>query len=167
MTALERLDTQNAQLPRSYSAARQALEQAHAIDECKRWADKATALDSYARQAKDDALQKIAMRIQGRAVRRAGELLREIEPSRGNHWESRRDDTDLSISRKAAADAAGLSELQRKTAIRVAGVPEDEFDARIESDNPPTADGWVQDAAEVLPPQQGKGNADEEMPAAV
>ena len=34
------------------------------------------------RRAKDETLQKMSMRIQGRAVRRAGELLREIEPAK-------------------------------------------------------------------------------------
>ena len=34
----------------------------------------------YARQAEDDQLEKMAVRIRGRAVRRSGELLKEIEP---------------------------------------------------------------------------------------
>jgi len=31
-----------------------------------------------------------------------------------------------------------MSEDQRKTALRVANIPEDEFEAAVESDNPPT-----------------------------
>ncbi len=40
-------------------------------------------MGSYARQAKDDSLRKMADRIQARAIRRCGELLRQIEPARG------------------------------------------------------------------------------------
>jgi hypothetical protein len=47
------------------------------------WADEAKALDSYARQVNDDSMHKMADRIQGRAVRRAGELLQEITPQSG------------------------------------------------------------------------------------
>ena len=47
-------------------------------------------------------------------------------------------------TRTAVADAAGLSEHQRKTAARVANIPADEFEAAVESDNPPT----IEDLAE-------------------
>lgn len=134
--ALANVDS--APLPANYERAKTALAEAVELDECKQWADKAAALASYARQAKDDSLQKMAMRIHGRAVRRAGELLREIEPARGAHWGSKRDGTDPSISRTAAAREAGLSERQRKTAIAVAGIDADTFEAAIESDAPPT-----------------------------
>jgi hypothetical protein len=55
------------------------------IDECKTWADKTEALASAscAKQANDNELRKMADRIQGRAVRRSGELLQEIEGARG------------------------------------------------------------------------------------
>ncbi len=45
-----------ARLPSSYEAAKRALAQCDAIDECKDWADKMAALASYARQAKDEDL---------------------------------------------------------------------------------------------------------------
>ena len=38
---------------------------------------------SYARQAKDESLRKQADRIQARAIRRCGELLKQIEPDKG------------------------------------------------------------------------------------
>jgi hypothetical protein len=60
----------SAKLPASYAAAKVALSECTAIDECQTWADKAEALASYARQAKDDELRKMADRIQARAVRR-------------------------------------------------------------------------------------------------
>jgi hypothetical protein len=43
--------------------------------------DKAAALASYAKQAGDDEMMKTAVRIRDRAIRRAGELLKQIEPA--------------------------------------------------------------------------------------
>jgi hypothetical protein len=47
------------------------------------------------------------------------------------------------ISRKKFAKEAGLSERQRKTALRIASIPKEQFEAMVESENPPTghADG--------------------------
>lgn len=72
-----------ASLPATYERAKQALSECVKLDECKDWADKAQAMASYARQAKDDSLYKQALRIQARAIRRCGELLKQIEPARG------------------------------------------------------------------------------------
>ncbi len=47
------------------------------------------------------------------------------------------DADDMKFTRTQAATDAGLSERQRKTALRVANVPQDEFEAAIESDAPP------------------------------
>jgi hypothetical protein len=49
-------------------------------------------------------------------VQRAGELLREIEPAPGERTDKPRDGTDPKLTRKAAAEAAGFSERQRKIA---------------------------------------------------
>lgn len=42
------------------------------------------------------------------------------------------------LNRTQAAQDAGLSEHQRKTALRVANVPDSEFESAVDSDNPPT-----------------------------
>jgi hypothetical protein len=91
------------------------------------------ALASYARQAEDGTLLHHAMRIQGRAVRRAGELLKEIEPANGV-----RTDLGRATTRGSAAAEAGMTEHQRKTALRVANIPPDDFESAVESDAPPT-----------------------------
>lgn len=129
-------DISRARLPAVYEAAKLALLECSRIDECQQWADKAEALASYARQSDDQTLRKHADRIQARAIRRCGELLRQIEPGK-NRYDSRQDGTDPP-NRKSAAEAAGLSERQRKTALRVANVPSSDFEAAVESDNPPT-----------------------------
>ena len=69
----------NAPLPANYESAKRALADCVSVDECLTWADKAAAIRSYARQADDDALHKLAIRVQARAVRRCGELLREFD----------------------------------------------------------------------------------------
>lgn len=132
----------DAPLPKVYEGARTALAECNRIDECQSWADKAAALASYARQANDDSLLTLAQRIQGRAVRRAGELLKQIpdgkRQGRNQHGEGNKDGLTTLPTRTEAAEEAGLSLHQQRTAMRVAEVPADEFEAAIESDDPPT-----------------------------
>lgn len=127
-----------AQLPATYEAAKTALSECTKLDECQSWADKAKALASYARQAKDDSMRKMAERIQARAIGRAGEILAQIEPDKGGRPPETREGTRPSLTRTQAAEDAGLSDWQRKTALRVASIDKDEFERVIESDNPPT-----------------------------
>lgn len=131
-------EVSNARLPQSYENARQALANCYSIDECKDWADKAQALASYAKQADDDTLYKTAARIQGRASRRVGELLKHFNTGPNGGRPTKNNDGAVTVSQRQAAQQAGLSERQRVTAVRVANVPEDEFNRQIESDNPPT-----------------------------
>ncbi len=110
------------------------------MEECKDWADKMAALASYAKQSDDQTLYNAAVRIKARAIRRCGELLREIDPAKGGQPHQRANSTrgGAPPSRMQAAREAGLSDDQRKTALRVAGVPRDEFEALVESATPPT-----------------------------
>ena len=94
---------------------------------------------SYARQAKDESLRKRADRIQARAIRRCGELLKQIEPANGKRTDLEPSDgDDTKLTRKEAARAAGLSERQQVTATRVANVPQEQFEEQVESEKPPT-----------------------------
>jgi hypothetical protein len=129
----------NARLPVVYETASRALAACSSIDECQEWADKAQAMASYARQAKDETLRKMADRIQARAIRRCGELLRQVPTANGARTDVEpQDGIDPRLTRTSVADAAGLSERQRKTALRVAAVPETDFVAQVESESPPT-----------------------------
>ena len=128
--------TEPAKLPATYFEARNALAKCARIDERKSWADKAAALASYAKQADDVQLLNNAKRIKARAIDRIGELAEEIPAQPGKR-------TDLEPGggmspRSKAANDAGLSPDQLKTALRVHAVPRDEFERQIESDNPPT-----------------------------
>lgn len=135
--ALEGADT--AKLPVSYEQASQAIAECVRIDECKSWSDKAEALRSYARQSRNKEMEKDCMRIRARAIRRCGELLKQIEPAGKNHLKQyRQDGTDPTVTRTQAAADAGLSERQRKQALRIASIPGTEFTEAIYSDDPPT-----------------------------
>ena len=134
-----------AKLPAAYEGAKNALSHCVQIDECKDWADKAQALASYAKQANDDELMKMATRIRDRAIRRAGELLKQIEPASGTRTDLQPSAAgDTRLTRKHVAEEAGMSPRQMHTALRVANVPREDFERQVESDKPPTVSQLAQ-----------------------
>ena len=137
MTLPAQISIANAPLPATYDQAKQALAGCASVDECKDWADKMQALASYARQARDETLLKLAMRIQARAIRRAGELLTTLDGRGGDRSKSAGGDT-FAPSRQEAGSEAGMSKRQQVTAVRVANVPQPDFEAAVEGDDPPT-----------------------------
>jgi hypothetical protein len=83
-------DIDSARLPQTYQAAKTALATCENIDECKSWSDKAAAMASYAKMAKDEELGKMCVRIRGRAIRRCGELTyAELTEKALKHFERR------------------------------------------------------------------------------
>ena len=125
----------HAELPELYEAAKAALAACDRVDEIDDWADRAAALASYARQADDRELLNHATRIRDRAVRRLGQLLRKLD-GRGR----RKSGTPPTFaSRGEAAESAGISRHKALTASRVASIPQDQFDALVESAQPPGA----------------------------
>ena len=138
-----------ARLPQIYEAARDKLAECSRIDECQNWADKAEALASYAKQANDDSMRKLADRIQARAIRRAGELMRVFHaPGARTDQPS---DGAVPRSQAEAGRQAGLSERQIKTAVRVANVPEADFEAAVESEAPPTVTALAEQGKKPRP----------------
>ena len=131
--------TTKQQLPVNYVQAKQAVAACARIDECKSWADKAVALAAYARQMKDTKMLDDARRIQDRAIRRGGELLQQVKSQKDAKFTKSLKGTAAPINGRAAAGRdAGLSTAQIKQALRVARVPEQQFEALVESDRPPS-----------------------------
>lgn len=134
MNELSPIIAANAKLPQTYANAKSALYSCVSIDECQSWADKAAALASYAKQSQDEELMKMATRIRDRAIRRAGELLKQIKPAPNQHVAG----AGAHTSRTDAARDAGMSKHQQVQAVRVANVPAETFDKLVESPTPPT-----------------------------
>jgi hypothetical protein len=109
-------------LPVTYEAAVSAVALCLSLDECKDWADKAAALASYAKQAKDERLMKMAIRIRDRAIRRSGELLEQIEPGHGARDGKRADGGDTPLTRTQAA--RDLAKLKHEAALPILTAPE-------------------------------------------
>jgi hypothetical protein len=131
-------DIEGARLPATYEAAQKAIEECERVDECKTWADKAAALASYARQAKNDNLRVMAVRIQDRAQRRCGELLKQIpRGDQATRFGQAGTHPPAGTRIQAAADA-GLSPHQAKQSVRIANIPAPEFEAAVESASPLT-----------------------------
>ncbi len=84
----------------------------------------------------DDTLRKFADRIQARAIRRCGELLKTFNKGDGRPRKNGRGAP--TVSQRQAASKAGLSKRQEKTASRIAKIPAEKFEAAVESDDPPT-----------------------------
>lgn len=137
MNALSLPSIPNARLPKAYEAAQAALAECQQVDECKEWADKAAALASYAKQAQDDVLERMAQRIRARAIRRAGELLAQIEPAKNQYDASAKVGPGPSTRTEAARDV-GFSDRQQKTALRIASVPAEAFERQVEAPKPAT-----------------------------
>lgn len=106
---------EGAPLSISYEAAKAALAMCARIDECQDWADKAQALASYVRQAKDETMRKMCDRIQARAIPRCGELLAQVRarPGKRTDIQPREGDRPRLVEpptrKEAARDAGALS----------------------------------------------------------
>ena len=138
-SGVDQIGIASARLPEAYEDAKAALARCVSVDECKDWSDKAQALASYARQAGDRELFNHARRVQARASRRCGELLKQFDGRpRNARKQNEGDPTLISASRGDVAREAGLSKDQQVTAVRVASLPQEDFEDAVESDNPPS-----------------------------
>lgn len=124
-------------LPANYSDAKRALALCERIDECKNWSDKAFALRSYAMQSKDQTLLQLAQRIQDRAIRRAGQLLLDVEREKAGRKIDHGSGINSSPLNRAIREA-DLSRRQANTMMEVARVPDDLFEQAVEATPPAT-----------------------------
>jgi hypothetical protein len=127
-------------LPADYEQAVALLADVVRLDVCREWVNQYEMLASYARMARDQDLLAKAQRVKLWALRRAGEVLKEI-PSPSPGRPSAKNSTGAGIinsERDQAAEAAGFSRRQRVDAERIANVDAPQFEARVEAEKPPT-----------------------------
>jgi hypothetical protein len=137
--------TVSAPLPATYEAAKSALAHCQAIDECKDWADKAVALASYARQSEDLELEKMAIRIRERALRRASEIARQMMQPHGTNQHTKAGDHSdvISLPKEKVQEISGFSRRQLNNVLAIGNIPQEDFDRQVESANPPTVQELV------------------------
>lgn len=125
-----------------YEAACRALADCKAVDEVKSWADKAAAMQAYARMAKDKEMETDAAEIRIRAERRLGEMLAEQKADGGfakpgpkslanNERIPDGDKSPVNNERTVTLADAGISYDLSSRAQKLAAVPEAEFEAEI------------------------------------
>ncbi|MGH7225779.1 MAG: hypothetical protein ACRELF_21375, partial [Gemmataceae bacterium] len=115
-----------ASIPR-YEAMRQALGECRCVDEAKDIRDKAEALRAYARQRHDIELERWLSEIKLRAIRRIGEMSRDLEKSKGGRGKT------LAAAgkrlKKEVLTAAGISLSAASRYQKLAAIPIQEFDS--------------------------------------
>jgi hypothetical protein len=94
------------------------------------WKNKTSALASYARQTNDTTLLDYAVEIRNRARRRMGDILKGTESQTGAHNKKVPSGTVLGEGRISIAKKAGISDRERKTAMRLSAMPQAEFEQR-------------------------------------
>lgn len=114
-------------LPLKYDAARAAIAECKSYDEVRDWADKAAALQEYARRAGDRSMEEDCAEIRVRAARRQGELIGELRAA-GKIRDGAK--TVASSERLVLADL-GIDRRESMLCQRVAAIPAEQFEARI------------------------------------
>ena len=112
-----------------YEAARNALAEAHRVDEVKDIRDKAEAMAAYARQAKDSELIQYATEIKVRAEQRAGQLTAQMETTQGRRTSSH--DAKKSKAEQLADVGLTVQEAHRYEAL--AAMPTEHFETAVET----------------------------------
>lgn len=119
-----------------YEAARTALAAANSVDEVKQIKDKAEAIRSYAKQARDFDMANWAAEIRIRAERKLGEMIKAQKESGGMNKGAQGAGSNQHVVRSHDESAPKLSDLgithsMSSRAQAIADVPEDEFEATI------------------------------------
>lgn len=134
---LAKIEINSAKLPEVYNNAVTALKNCVDIDEVKDWTDKMAAIASYWRQTNDETMFNMAQKIRAQSYRRMGELLSEFD-ARPDNSKKQTDVNDGLLSQKQVAEDTGISERQQLTSVRLAKIPEPEFNGLLESEKVPT-----------------------------
>lgn len=116
-----------------YDAMRQAIVEAHSIDDVKEIRDKAEALRQYAKQAGESLEnQNLIAEIKLRAERRAGELLQEMPKATGGQpYQKSTGNGMLPVDETPTLDDLGITKMQSSRFQAVASLPEEVFEQHI------------------------------------
>lgn len=117
-----------------YEAARRALAEAHRVDEVKSIRHKATAMQAYAKQAKDGELIAFATDIRLRAEQRAGELLQAMR-ERGERQKPGDNPRGVNGSRAEPLPPKlsdlGVTKKESARWQKLAAMPEEDFERTV------------------------------------
>lgn len=127
-----------------------AINQCHETDEVKQIRDQALALQHCARIAKNVEAERKAAEIRIRAERRTGELLKELEKSKGGRPpENSLHDANSLFSQ--AKEDAGISDNQAARWQQLADIPKEQFEEALsDPDTKPSTSGLIKE--EKKPP---------------
>jgi hypothetical protein len=121
-----------------YDAMRRAIAQAHAVDEVKDIRDKALALETYARLAKNTDDERRVAEIRIRAERKCGELL--ITSPKGR---------PAKVSADPTLSKLGISRGQSSQWQKLAAVSEGAFETALAAPDMPTTQGIIRGNGEA------------------
>lgn len=115
-----------------YDEACRSLAEARDVDEAKSIADKAVALQAYARQAHNPDLELMAAEIRLRAKLRIGELSKELDKAKhGGKGGGSEIPAPGKVVKSAALKAAGLSTSEAHRCEQLSEIPPKEFETYI------------------------------------
>lgn len=116
-----------------------AIAACHAVDEVKDIRDKALAIETYARQARNTEAEQKACEIRLRAERRAGQMLGEMDKAKG----AAATPSQRASASKPLADL-GISYTQSSRWQKLAAIPEADFEATFaQPDRKPSTSGII------------------------
>jgi N6-adenosine-specific RNA methylase IME4 len=108
------------------------------VESCVEIAARAMALEVLARKQRDGEALALSFRLRVCALRKAGQLLKGVKTSAGGDQKAKVTSPLLLVGRNKTAKMAGLSVVDRRSAIRLANIPNLEFERLIKTNPLPT-----------------------------
>jgi hypothetical protein len=135
--------------PARYDAMCRAIDAAYEVDEVKDIRDKAIALETYSKQARNKEAERRAREIRLRAERKAGKLLRAMKKAKGAAQPGIGRAGGTRSDGPTALRDLGISKEQSSNWQKLADVPEDEFEAAlVDPTQTPSTIGIIRSAEE-------------------